>query len=611
MALYFSDPVISLVRRAVNPITVEQDTGTPRGYIESVAQGVTVNLDTGEPEAFLRSVAGDSITIENDTSDPVGLISSMARPITVEHETSRPIPQIPILVNAIILRVSTGTPRGYISRVAAQSITASLDTGEPRGYIPRVAAEGITVEYDMGRAHAFSHAEFVEVEYSVGRPRGYIPEVAAEGITVRHDTGEPEGFLQAAARPVTVRLNTGEPLAYLRSVAGGTVTAGLSTGRPVAYVSTPVQSITAGYSVGEAFGQRISDVVGIVFNRLVSGNYDVLTLRPRGRNRMEWRDVVRGDVLTISGGTGSITATVLSISRSGNQYEIRLPYRDWGVLNGPIRIQDQDGDDLGTDWNETPEDSASDVSGVRQWYRDGGENRRVKSYLRSVAARPITFWNFSGVSPYLPRSISIRNFISQPQAFLRSVAAETVSYRVLLNEPEGFVRVTSGKPQGFLRSVAAIGIDIPPPNLGRPLPLDRYYVRSIRLHYRAGRPSLIYSNPIEAYWVIPNPSVRSHREGVLVSDAIGIEWFVLPTNNVLPYLRSVAGTELSLSSDTGDPESIPGVNRGGNVLYNEMSVSNPRRFHPRVPSETVRQAEADYVTDLITQEYTIDSFDRR
>ena len=105
---------------------------------------------------------------------------------------------------------------------------------------------------------------------------------------------------------------------------------------------------------------------------------DLLRVQPRAGDRPEWAALESGDVLTITDGTNTVTAGVVSARQVGStsRYEAILEHQDWSSLSGQLTITDQDSNDLGDDWEANPEASASAVNANTEWYR----NARQQGY---------------------------------------------------------------------------------------------------------------------------------------------------------------------------------------------------------------------------------------
>ena len=212
-------------------VQVDLDTGEPRGYIPRIAgDEITVTWGVGVPVAF---AFGTSITYELDTEAPAGvLLSVAAQGVALEFESQRIFS--PALAVRITLDLAISRPTATVFG-RPQDITVAHST-ERLIVFRTVAAQGVALELAPGQPTVFNHGDELIVEHEAGQPRGYIPRVAADTIAFDLNVGIPQGFLRSVAGDeIRVEQETGQPHVYAHA---DRVTVGLRTGRARGYFLT-------------------------------------------------------------------------------------------------------------------------------------------------------------------------------------------------------------------------------------------------------------------------------------------------------------------------------------------------------------------------------------
>ena len=239
--------------RAVRPIRQSLAVGRPHGFAH--AEFVAQALSVGRPRGYIPKVAAETITQTLSVSIPDGVKRRFAVGKTITQAQA------------------VGRPRALRRSVGLQAITTAVATGRPIARVKR-AVQAIALALRTGRPHPFARGASLAGALSVGRPRGYIPKVAASPIRQSMAVGRPHAFAHAefvaleqsvgrpravttrAVRPITQSLAVGRPHAYSHTE---TIVLEQSVGRPRGYIpKVAAFAITLAQAVGRPASVRLT-----------------------------------------------------------------------------------------------------------------------------------------------------------------------------------------------------------------------------------------------------------------------------------------------------------------------------------------------------------------
>ena len=225
------------------PAVLEHPVGEPIARVKRGLQPITLDLDTGKPHSFNHGVA---IALENAAGRPVSLIERRARPITLEMVSSM--------------------PEGARKRIARGiGITLGNRTGRPRAFVTR-APRRIALGMALGRPASilFTSGRSLTLDAITGRPRGYSESVAGLPIYTRMAVGLPLGerVRTTPAIPGVLEMSVDMPQGYIEAVAREAIMEAI-TGRPRRYFPrrNPIAQASADIRAGEIRNHATVDPV--------------------------------------------------------------------------------------------------------------------------------------------------------------------------------------------------------------------------------------------------------------------------------------------------------------------------------------------------------------
>ena len=589
--------------RGASPIALEQSTSRPHAFAH--AEFVQTDLAVGRPRGYLPKIAARPVTIEHGVSQPHAY--SHAEFILQEIAVGRPGVSTTRGVQPITLAHAVGMPQGIKPAAGdGKPLALTMGVGRPRGFIPKIAAQPIAQEMSLGRAHAYAHAEFVQIDLAVGMPASVLFGVpgsteAGETVTESHDFGTrtlvrtdanstwqfnsnltlPEPIMTATASPILqahVRAN------QLRFIA----TAGQNPGFSADFIAR-------GRVTWARVGGTSFTIVGPPFDHL--GRIDTTGLD----GYAEWW-------AAFSEG-GAATELEVTWELDGTQF---VPYLAGDMALGNPRgyIPKVSAQAIAIEEAVSQPHGFAHAEFILQEYAVG--NPGVST---SRGASPITIEQAVGMPQGIKPAEGEANPIAtalalgNPRGYIPRVAAQPIAAELSTSRPHGFahaefvqIDLAVGNPRGYFPKVAAQPIA---QQQSTSRPHGFAHAEFILLELALGRPGVSTSRgvrPIASGLAVGMPQGIKPAEGETKPIST-----VLALGNPQGYIARVSAQPIAQVLSTSRPHGFAHAE----FVALDYAVGMPRGYFPKIAAQPISVEQATSRphgfahAEFILQEYTV------